>query len=91
MATSTINGAPGSAYNGANVYAILLTAGRPNGIASQDVVTNGSFSLKNLAAGSYQIQIKLNNNQLADRSSSDVSKLLNNPVVVADGSSTYQV
>lgn len=48
---SQVSGSLGSANNGAIVSAILLTNGRPNGVATSDVVASGNFTLKGLAAG----------------------------------------
>lgn len=92
MASSTINGTPGATYNGAIVSAILLTAGRPNGIATSDVVSSGSFSLKGLAAGTYLIKITLNDRQIGQgQAGNDFSNALNVNTVIVDGSSTYAI
>jgi len=89
--SSTINGSAGAANNGAIVSAIILTNGRPNGIQTSDVVASGNFSLKGLPAGTYQVKIVLNNGTVGDETGADVSNVLNNPVVIADGSSTYSI
>ncbi len=89
--SSTINGSAGAANNGAIVSAITLLNGRPNGIQTSDVVASGNFSLKGLPAGTYQVKIVLNNGTPGDSTGADVSNVLNNPVVIADGTSTYSI
>jgi hypothetical protein len=92
MATSTINGSPGTAYNGAIVTAFTLLNNVPAGVATSDVVSSGSFSLKGLAAGTYRIKIVLNDRQFGQgRAGDDFTNALNVNVVQVDGSSTYAI
>lgn len=88
---SQVSGSLGSANNGAIVSAILLTNGRPNGVATSDVVASGNFTLKGLAAGTYQIKAVLNNNQLTKLAGSDVTNVLVLNTITVDGSTSYSI